>query len=329
MLRHAAYPETLEPMEAKPVTRLPTGEGWLYEPKWDGYRCLVFRDGKHVSLFSKRGTNLNRYFPELVAGLAKLKPKSFVLDGEILVVIKGRPDFDNLQLRMHPAESRIKKLSAEIPASLMAFDLLADAKGKDLRKLLFADRRAVLDDLVKRAGASPFLTLSPITASIATAKGWLKLAGQGIDGVMAKPAAAHYQPGKRTMQKCKLWKSIDAVVSGIYEDERGNVEHLLLGLYDDAGKLNYIGRCRTPGTEAEIRKKLKPVMNGDGFTGHKPQPVSRWTGKKHTAIMLKPKLVLEASADHVAGGRMRHGSRFMRWRPDKKPSQCKMEQVEQ
>jgi ATP-dependent DNA ligase len=320
--------ETLEPMEAKPVTKLPAGAGWLYEPKWDGYRCLAFRDGPHVSLFSKRGTNLNRYFPELVAGLAKLRPKRFVLDGEILVVVAGRPDFDSLQLRMHPAESRIKKLSAEIPTVLMVFDLLADTKGKDLRSLAFADRRETLEAFFVGAGASPFLMLSPATSSLKTAESWLKLAGQGMDGVMAKRLGDHYQPGKRAMQKFKLWKSIDCVVGGIYEDGRGHVEHLLLGLYDDDGKLNYIGRCPAPGTEAEIRKKLKPVMGGEGFTGHKPQPTNRWTGKKHTAVMLKPKLVLEASADHVAGGRMRHGSRFMRWRPDKKPSQCTMEQVE-
>jgi len=144
---------------------------------------------------------------------------------------------------------------------------------------------------------------------------------------VAKRGDLRYQPGKRAMQKYKLWKSIDAVVGGIYEDDRGHVEHLLLGLYDDAGLLNYIGRCRTPGTEVEIRKKLKPVMKGEGFTGHKPSPVNRWSGKRHVAVKLKPRLVLEASADHVAAGRMRHGSRFMRWRPDKKPAQCKMGQV--
>jgi ATP-dependent DNA ligase len=320
-------PETLEPMEAKPVTKLPAGDGWLYEPKWDGYRCLAFRDGQHVSLFSKRGTNLNRYFPELVTGLSWLKPKRFVLDGEILVVIDGRPDFDSLQLRMHPAESRVTKLAADTPSTFMAFDLLADAK-KDLRSLPLSDRREALEHFTLTAGSSPFLMLSPATASLDTANSWLELAGQGLDGVMAKRLDDHYQPGKRAMQKFKLWKSIDAVVGAIYEDARGHVEHLLLGLYDAAGKLNYVGRCPPPGTEAEIRKQLEPAMGGTGFTGRKPQPVNRWSGKRHKAIMLKPKLVLEASADHVAGGRMRHGSRFIRWRPDKKPSQCSMDQVE-
>jgi len=320
-------PESLEPMEAKPVPKLPVGEGWRYEPKWDGYRCLAFRDGKDVTLKSKRGKDLSRYFPELVAGLATLKPGKFVLDGEILVVHDGAPDFDSLQLRIHPAETRIAKLSAEIPATLMAFDLLADAKGKDLRGLAFDDRRQALEAFA--AGAkSDSLLLSPVTSEIETAKEWLDLIGNGIDGVIAKRGAEHYQSGKRAMLKFKLWKSIDAVVGGIYEDEAGRVEHLVLGLYDDAGKLNYIGRCRSPESEAEIRKKLKPLIGGEGFTGHKPQPVTRWSGKRHTAIMLKHRLVLEASADHVAGGRMRHGSRFMRWRPDKKPSQCKMEQVE-
>jgi ATP-dependent DNA ligase len=229
---------------------------------------------------------------------------------------------------MHPAESRVTKLSAETPSTLMAFDLLANAKGKDLRTLPLSERRAALEAFVASVGGSPSLLLSPATASLKTARGWLKLAGQGLDGIMAKRLADPYQPGKRAMQKFKLWKSVDAVVGGIYEDERGHVEHLLLGLYDDAGKLNYIGRCPPPLSEAEMRKKLKPLMGGDGFTGHKPQPVNRWTGKRHTAVMLKPRLVLEASADHIAGGRMWHGSRFIRWRPDKKPNQCRMDQVE-
>jgi ATP-dependent DNA ligase len=321
-------PETLEPMEAKPVTDLPKGEDWRYEPKWDGYRCLAFRDGPRVSIYSKRGTLLNRYFPEVVTGLGKLKAKKFVIDGELMVMKGGKPDFDSLQLRMHPAESRIAKLSKEIPAQLMAFDLLADAKGKDLRASAFADRRQALEAFVQKLGKQEMVLLSPQTASLATARKWLKMAGAGLDGIVAKNAGERYEPGKRAMQKYKLWKSIDAVVGGIYEDDRGHVEHLLLGLYDDEGLLNFIGRCRPSETEREIRKKLKPVVGGEGFTGHKPSPVNRWSGKRHTAVMLKPRLVLEASADHVAGGRMRHGSRFIRWRPDKKPSQCKMEQVE-
>jgi ATP-dependent DNA ligase len=219
-------------------------------------------------------------------------------------------------------------LSVELPAVLMTFDLLADAKGKDLRGEAFADRHGALEAFTRKLGKQEMVLLSPQTASLATARGWLKMAGQGLDGIVAKRGDLRYQPGKRAMQKYKLWKSIDAVVGGIYEDDRGHVEHLLLGLYDDAGLLNYIGRCRSPGTEAEIRKKLKPVMNGEGFSGHAPTGENRWSGKKHVYVPLKPRLVLEASADHVASGRMRHGSRFMRWRPDKKPSQCGMEQVE-
>jgi ATP-dependent DNA ligase len=231
---------------------------------------------------------------------------------------------------MHPAESRIKKLSTEIPAVLMSFDLLADTKGKDLRGAAFADRREALEALTTKLGKQEMVLLSPQTSSLATARGWLKMAGQGLDGIVAKRGDLHYQPGKRAMQKYKLWKSIDAVVGGIYLDSRGQVEHLLLGLYDEDGLLNYIGRCRSPGTEKEIRAKLKPVSGkgAEGFSGHKPQPVNRWSGKKHVMMPLKPRLVLEASADHVAGGRMRHGSRFIRWRPDKKPVQCGMEQME-
>jgi ATP-dependent DNA ligase len=331
-------PQTLELMEAKAVPDLPKGEAWRYEPKWDGYRCLAFRDGKNVSIYSKRGTLLNRYFPEVVAGLGKLKARKFVLDGELLVMTAGkggagRPEFDSLQLRMHPAESRIAKLSKQIPAHLRAFDLLADAKGKDLRGIAFADRRDALEAFIGKLGKQDMVLLSPQTASLKMARGWLKMADAGLDGIVAKLADLPYQPGKRAMQKFKLWKSIDAVIGGLYLDDCGHVEHLLLGLYDEAGKLNYIGRCRTPGTEAEIRKKLKPVMatgkSDEGFNGHAPAAENRWSGKKHVYVPLKPRLVLEASADHVAGGRMRHGSRFIRWRPDKKPSQCKMEQVEQ
>jgi ATP-dependent DNA ligase len=320
-------PETLEPMEAKPVSDLPRGEGWLYEPKWDGYRCLAFKDGEHVAIYSKRGTLFNRYFPEVVAALQKLKPKKFVLDGELLVMADGKPHFDSLQLRMHPAESRIAKLAKEIPAYLMTFDLLADARGKDLRGADFVDRRAALASFIGKLGAQESVLISPQTASLATARSWLKMAGQGLDGIVAKRADLSYQPGKRAMQKFKIWKTIDAVVGGIYLDDREHVEHLLLGLFDDAGLLNYIGRCRSPGTEAEIRKVLKPVMKGEGFSGHAPTGENRWSGKKHVYVPLKPRLVVEVSADHVAGGRMRHGSRFIRWRPDKKPSQCGMEQV--
>ncbi len=222
-------PETLEPMEAKPVPDLPKGEAWRYEPKWDGYRCLAFRDGPHVSLYSKRGTLLNRYFPEVVAGLTKLKTKKFVLDGELMVMSNGQPDFDNLQLHMHPAESRIKKLAVDLPAVLMTFDLLANTKGKDLRIEAFADRRAALEVFVAQLGRQETVLLSPQTASLASARGWPKMAGQGLDGIVAKNAGERYQPGKRAMQKYKLWKSIDAVVGGIYLDSRGQVEHLLLG----------------------------------------------------------------------------------------------------
>jgi ATP-dependent DNA ligase len=286
------------------------------------------RDGKTVDLRSKRGILLNRYFPEVVIELGMLKPTRFVLDGELLVMVDGHADFDSLQLRMRPAESRVKKLSAEIPAIMMAFDLLVDAKVTDLRGTDFDARRAALEDFHGALGKQSIIKLSPVTRDPVTAMEWMKLARGGIDGVVAKRGSEHYQPGKRAMQKFKIWKTIDAVVAGIYEDDRGHVEHLLLGLYDDVGLLNYIGRCRSPGTETEIRKKLIPTMGGKGFSGHKPQPVNRWSGKKHVMVPLKPRLVLEASAAHVSGGRMRHGSRFVRWRPDKKPSQCRMEQVE-
>ena len=225
----------------------------------------------------------------------------------------GQPDFDSLQLRMHPAESRIAKLSKEIPAQLMSFDFLADTKAEDLRGEAVVDRRTALEAFIGKLGKQAMVLLSPQTSSLLTARGWLKMAGQGLDGIVAKRGDLSYQPGKRAMQKYKLWKSIDAVVGGIYEDDRGHVEHLLLGLYDDAGLLNYIGRCRSPGTEGKIRKKLQPVMGGEGFSGHAPTGENRWSGKKHVYVPLKPRLGSRRAPISLRG-RMRHGPRFMRWR---------------
>jgi ATP-dependent DNA ligase len=314
------------PMEARSAEELPTGPGWQYEPKWDGFRCLAFKDGDKVELLSRNQRPLNRYFPELVAIFAALKIPRCVLDGEIVLLLGGKVSFEALQQRLHPAASRIEKLSVETPVSFVAFDILSDAKGNDLRGALLSERRTALETLFKKI-EGPQLQLSPMTASAATAQGWLKRANHGFDGIVAKRQDDIYHPGERAMVKFKIWKTVDTVVAAFYENKAGKVEYLLLGLYDDAGLLHHVGRTRPPDDEAATRKKLAPVMGGDGFTGRSPGGKNRWSGKERKPVMLKPKLVAEVSADHITGEHMRHGSRFLRWRFDKKPEACTMDQL--
>jgi ATP-dependent DNA ligase len=314
------------PMESRAEDELPSGAGWQYEPKWDGFRCLAFRDGDKVDLLSRNQRPLSRYFPELVEALKALPFKRFVLDGEIVLILDDEVSFEALQLRLHPAESRIRKLAAETPANFVVFDLLADPKGNDLRHQPLAGRRAALEKLFGKI-ESPRLRLSPRTTSKAMAQRWLKRVGHGLDGIVAKRLDDTYHPGERAMVKYKLWKTIDAVVGAFYEDKSGRVEYLLLGLYDDEGLLHYVGRTRPPDDEATTRRKLAPVLKGEGFTGRSPGGKSRWSGKERKPVMLKPKLVAEVSADHITGDHMRHGSRFLRWRFDKKPRACTMDQL--
>jgi ATP-dependent DNA ligase len=314
------------PMESRAEEDLPSGAGWQYEPKWDGFRCLAFKEGDKVDLLSRNQRPLGRYFPELVEAFEALPFQRFVLDGEIVLILDDGVSFETLQLRLHPAASRIRKLSAEAPANFVAFDLLAGPKGNDLRDCVLEDRRAALEKMFERI-ASPRLQLSPRTTSKATARRWLKQVGRGLDGIVAKRLDDTYHPGERAMVKVKLWKTIDAVVAAFYEDKAGRIEYLLLGLYDDEGLLHYVGRTRPPDDEAATRAKLAPVMRGEGFTGRSPGGKSRWSGKERKPVMLKPKLVAEVSADHITGDHMRHGSRFLRWRFDKKPKACSMDQL--
>jgi ATP-dependent DNA ligase len=314
------------PMEARSEEELPSGAGWQYEPKWDGFRCLAFKDGAKVDLLSRNQRPLNRYFPELEAAFGALPPKHLVLDGEIVLLLDGEVSFEALQLRLHPAASRIRKLSEETPADFVAFDLLVDPNGRDLRDETLETRRATLDAMFAKI-EDPRIRLSPQTRSKATAQRWLKRVGHGLDGIVAKRRDDVYHAGERAMVKYKLWKTIDAVVGAFYQDKSGRVEYLLLGLYDDEGLLHYVGRTRPPDDEATTRKKLGPVMHGEGFTGRSPGGKSRWSGKERKPVMLKPKLVAEVSADHITGDHMRHGSRFLRWRFDKKPAACSMEQL--
>lgn len=322
------------PMEAKLVDAIPRGNNWQYEPKWDGFRCLAFRKGDQVLLQSKAGQPLGRYFPEIVAGLEKLEPSQFVLDGEIVILQDGHLSFEDLLLRIHPAASRIQKLSKETPATYLLFDLLVDEKGKSLVSEPLSVRRERLERLVKSIGNQQSIRLSPATRDHAAAQRWMKeLAASGFDGVVAKELDCAYASGERSaMRKIKRIRTADCVVGGFrYASKGGEVGSLLLGLYDDDGKLNHVGFSSS--FAAPERKKLKailkPYMGGSGFTGHAPGGPSRWSTERSSEWeRLKLKLVCEVRYDHFSGGRFRHGTKFLRWRPEKGPRSCTYEQVE-
>jgi ATP-dependent DNA ligase len=312
-------------MEALPVDNLPAGKDWLFEPKYDGFRCILFRDGEVVNLQSRRQRPLGRYFPEVIEAARHLPIQKFVFDGEL--IIPDQP-FDILQLRLHPADSRVQLLSRQHPAQVVVFDLLADKNGRSLLDKPFSDRRAALEAAFKQIGRIDSFVPSKATTSRDTARGWLKRLGHGLDGIVAKRLDSPYRPGERAMQKFKLWQTVDCVVGGIYY-KRGtqSVEYLLIGLYDKAGKLNYVGRCGIGENGQEIAKLLKPLIGGPGFTGNAPGGVSRWSSRERKPVPLEPKLVAEVSADHIENGRFRHGSRLIRWRDDKEPKACTMEQL--
>jgi ATP-dependent DNA ligase len=323
----------IAPMEALPVEAIPTGPEWQYEPKWDGFRCLAFRDGNDVKLQSKAGRPLNRYFPEMVDALAALEPRAFVLDGELAVPADGGFSFDALLQRIHPAASRVKRLAAETPAIFIVFDLLAGADGHSLMSLPLPARRQKLEQLAHRYFPEHrSIRLSPTSVSVAQAAKWLKQAGPALDGIIAKRCDIPYQPGERTaMQKIKNYRSADCVVGGFrYGSESKTVGSLLLGLYDEEGLLHHVGF--TSGIRAGDRKaltqKLERLIAPPGFTGNAPGGPSRWaTERSGEWKPLKPKLVVEVCFDHFSGGRFRHGTRLLRWRPDKAPRQCTMDQI--
>jgi ATP-dependent DNA ligase len=320
------------PMEALSVDTIPEGEDWQYEPKWDGFRCLLFRDGDSVELQSKSGQSLTRYFPELVAAAAALKARRFVLDGEI-VVPQGRAfSFDNLLQRIHPAASRVKKLAAETPALMIVFDLLAEGTD-DLTDEALRDRRKMLDAFAKTTlkGHKAF-RLSPATTKLGDAKKWLTQVGATLDGIIAKRRDLAYESGNRHgMQKIKNYRSADCVVGGFrYNEGKKTVGSLLLGLYNDAGLLDHVGFTSSlkGGEKKALTEKLEKLIGPPGFTGDKPGGPSRWSTKRSSEWQpLKPKLVVEVCYDHFSGGRFRHGTRLLRWRPDKAPKQCTMKQV--
>jgi len=317
------------------VGELPTGPGWQYEPKWDGFRCLAHRDGDAVTLMSKAGKPLARYFPDVVASIQHVGARRFVLDGEIVVPAEGGLSFDELLLRIHPAQSRVQKLAAEHPAVFVAFDLLVDGRGRSLVDLPLADRRAALEAFVaERVEDDAGVVLSPATTRTATVKRWFRSVGSGLDGVIAKRLDLPYQTGERTgMVKMKSMRTAECVVGGFrYASRGGVVGSLLLGLYDDEGLLHHVGfTSNIPRDEkAPLTKKLEKLVKAPGFTGRAPGGPSRWsTARSAEWQPLAPKLVVEVQYDHFSGGRFRHGTSFLRWRPDKAPGACTLAQVEQ
>lgn len=320
------------PMEARLVDALPREPGWQFEPKWDGFRCIAYRAGMQVELQSKSGKSLARYFPDMVTALRNLPVNRFVVDGELLILTGGQLSFAALQDRLHPAESRVRKLAAEAPAMFMLFDCLALGTGHGLLEAPFARRRAALERFMHAVGDQPALRLTPFTQDAAVAQRWLEKAGGALDGVVAKRLAGPYVPGERAMMKVKLPRSADCVVGGFrYLADTREVGSLLLGLYDKRGRLHHVGYTSTikDAERPELTARLEGLIEPPGFTGDAPGGPSRWSTEKSSEWQpLAPKLVVEVEYDQVTGDRFRHGTRLMRWRPDKKPSQCTFDQLQ-
>jgi ATP-dependent DNA ligase len=326
-------------MEARSVDTIPRGEEWQYEPKWDGFRCLLSRSGDKVTLRSKSGEDLTRYFPELVEATLRLKATSFTLDGEIVVPHGKTFSFDDLLQRIHPAQSRIARLSQETPALFLAFDLLATADDKKLAGQPLDKRRPALEAFAKvQFRPQATFRLSPATISYAAAKKWLAQAGGGSDGVIAKRLDLPYQSDNRDgMQKIKNFRSADCVIGGFRYattklDGKNVVGSLLLGLYDEQGLLHHVGFTSAIKREEKpaLTAKLEPLIAKPGFTGNAPGGPSRWSTERSAQwCPLKPKLVVEVTYDHFSGERFRHGTAILRWRPDKASRQCTLDQLKQ
>jgi len=340
-------------MLAKRVSELPSGEDWIFEPKWDGFRALVFRDGDEILIQSRDEKPLNRYFPELLEPLRSALPSRCVLDGEIVIVRNNELDFDSLQLRLHPAASRVNLLAKQTPSSFVFFDLLCFGD-RDLRGEPFQARRHELELLI--SSALPPIHLTPATSDYRIASDWFRrFEGAGLDGVMAKPASGTYEPNKRVMLKVKHERDCDCVVAGFRWYKKGDrilVGSLLLGLFDDAGSLQHVGVCSSFSVEnrRQLAEFLEPYR-ADALVAHPwkqwmehgmelgeegvvvpqrmPGGQSRWSqGKDLSWEPVRPELVVEVAYDHMQGSRFRHIAQFRRWRSDKKPSDCTYAQLE-
>ena len=323
----------LPPMEARLVEQVPTGAEWQYEPKWDGFRCLAFRDGDNIYLQSKAGQPLARYFPDIVANVAKLPQQQFILDGELVIPIGGALSFDELQLRLHPAASRVQKLAAAHPAVYVVFDLLAENE-KSYLKLNLRERRRLLEKFARsNLRSAKNIRLSPATTDYRVASDWFRKTGRDLDGIIAKRLDAPYASGERTAAvKVKQIRTADCVVGGFrYATAARVIGSLLLGLYGDDGLLHHVGFISgfKASDRRELTKKFEALKKPPGFTGNAPGGPSRWsTERTGEWEPLDPQVVVEVAYDHFTGGRFRHGTRFLRWRPDKAPRQCTMDQVE-
>jgi len=323
----------LPPMEARLVEEIPTGDGWQYEPKWDGFRCVAFRDGERVFLQSKSGQPLARYFPDIVGLLATLTERQIVLDGELVVPVSGALSFDELQLRLHPAASRVQKLAKAHPATYIVFDLLA-ANGQVYLQQPLRERRPLLEKFARSNFRSvKNLCLSPATTNRTTAAEWFKKAGGDLDGIVAKQLDAPYASGERTaMVKVKQIRTADCVIGGFrYARASRVIGSLLLGLYGDDGLLHHVGFTSAfkASERPKLTKKFEALKKPPGFTGNAPGGPSRWsTDRTGEWEPVDPQVVVELAYDHFTGGRFRHGTKLLRWRFDKKPRQCTMDQVE-
>ncbi len=321
------------PMEADTARAIPTGAEWEYEPKWDGFRCLAFRDGDDIHIMSKSSQPLARYFPEIVEALRSLKPQTFVLDGELIVTEKRTLDFDALLQRIHPAESRINKLARETPATLVLFDLLVNEHAEDFSGRVLEERRTELEHFAaKFLNGQDRIRLSPRTRDFEVAKSWFKRMAGPLDGVIAKRVDRAYASGERnSMVKIKNLRTADCVVGGFrYGAKNRLVGSLLLGLYNDAGLLDHVGF--TSGLAAAdkeaLTKRLEALVAPPGFTGAAPGGPSRWSTERSTEWQpLAPTLVAEVQYDHFSGHRFRHGTKLLHWRPEKRPEDCTISQV--
>ncbi len=335
-----------KPMLAKSEEELPLGDGWRYEPKWDGFRAIVTRGADGIRIDSRGDRPLGRYFPELVELLESQPAAAYVLDGEIVMIANGIMDFETLQHRLHPAASRVNKLAGEIPATLVAFDLL-ELDGRDLHALTTDERRAELEGLIARLDAElapdspgglhpgPALILTPQTADVDTARRWYEdVDGIGQDGIVAKRAEQQYRDGERVMVKVKHHRTADCVVGGYRLKRNGDgVGSLLLGVYDEEGNLHYVGHTSAfkAKERRELREVLAPLVGGSSFgdAARSPGGLSRWSGGRDTEwVSLEPTLVCEVRYERLQGGRFRHSASVLRWRPDRDPKSCTFEQLQ-
>jgi ATP-dependent DNA ligase len=320
----------LEPMLAEAQPEIPKGEGWVYEPKWDGFRTIIFVDGGSVHLCSRGGKPMQRYFPEVVERFQTKLPKDAIYDGELIIAGQRGLEFETLQMRIHPAASRVNKLSKEFPASFVAFDLLALGT-EDLRQRPFSERRALL---LENFPAEADLFPTPQTKDPAVAETWFHdFEGAGLDGVIARRQELPYVPGERVMVKVKHGRTADCVVAG-YRDGKtpGTVGSLLLGMYDEAGTLHHVGHTSsfTQKEKKALVEKLQPYLGGEGFSpgGRMLGGPSRWNGGEEKPwTPLRPELVVEVKFDYLQGDRFRHGATFVRWRVDREPKSCNFAQL--